>query len=349
MVYRETFLQVQLRPLQHLIRRNCIHGVPEELNRFTHQQRRRMRTEHQFRIRDASLDRQPKVLSSLVREILQIIMGRPTTTADLRSSFWQIHHTNNICLLEDKIQDWGMYLFTISYGGYAVDQRSEDGWFSGWYKIFGICKRNSNARFWGTRCENCFSTEQNHHNSHFKRRVSLEEQKKHKKWTVSFVEDRLLTWSTSTSGSQEPTILSRIMPTYLQLFFEMMIFRNSIQSGTEFYCQWQRFPLDDILEGLYKFRIRESEKLKTVLELYDLEIHQKKIEPDYHRLKTMVKRSKIYETGILAPEMEIMKKLCGQESGDKTAWTKNSWRLLAMGIQRAVFFRRQLQFPSRYQ
>ena len=47
----------------------------------------------------------------------------------------------------------------------------------------------------------------------------------------------------------------------------------------------------DILEGLYKLRIRESEKLKTVLELYDLETHQKKLGPDYHRLKTMVKRS----------------------------------------------------------
>ena len=50
-------------------------------------------------------------------------------------------------------------------------------------------------------------------------------------------------------------------------------------------------PPDDILEGLYKLRIGESEKLKTVLELYDLEIHQKKLGPDYHRLKTMVKRS----------------------------------------------------------
>ena len=38
-------------------------------------------------------------------------------------------------------------------------------------------------------------------------------------------------------------------------------------------------------------RIRESEKLKTVLELYDLEIHHKEVGPDYHRLKTMVKRS----------------------------------------------------------
>ena len=48
-------------------------------------------------------------------------------------------------------------------------------------------------------------------------------------------------------------------------------------------------PTDDILEGLFKLRIRESEKLKTVLELYDLETHQKKLGPDYHRLKTMVK------------------------------------------------------------
>ena len=52
-----------------------------------------------------------------------------------------------------------------------------------------------------------------------------------------------------------------------------------------------KIPSDHILEGLYKLRIRESEKLKTVLELYDLETHQKKLGPDYHRLKTMVKRS----------------------------------------------------------
>ena len=52
-----------------------------------------------------------------------------------------------------------------------------------------------------------------------------------------------------------------------------------------------KIPSDDILEGLYKLRRRESEKLKTVLELYDLEIHQKKAGPGYPRLKTMVKRS----------------------------------------------------------
>ena len=38
-------------------------------NRFTHRQRTRRRIKHQFKIRDASLDRQPEIQSSLVREI----------------------------------------------------------------------------------------------------------------------------------------------------------------------------------------------------------------------------------------------------------------------------------------
>ena len=71
-----------------------------------------------------------------------------------------------------------------------------------------------------------------------------------------------------------------------------------IDNIQEFDTKWDeillsmtQIPSDDILESLYKLRIRESEKLKTVLELYNMEIHQKKTEPDYHRLKTMVKRS----------------------------------------------------------
>ena len=76
-----------------------------------------------------------------------------------------------------------------------------------------------------------------------------------------------------------------------------------------------KIPHDDILEGLYKLRIRESEKLKTVLELYDLET-QKKLGPDYHRLKTIVKRS---------IEQEIRNKNFGARSGnyEKNAVVKN--------------------------
>ena len=42
--------------------------------------------------------------------------------------------------------------------------------------------------------------------------------------------------------------------------------------------------------SLYKLRIRGSEKLKIVLELYNLEIHQKKAKSDYHRSTTIVKK-----------------------------------------------------------
>ena len=95
-----------------------------------------------------------------------------------------------------------------------------------------------------------------------------------------------------------------------------MIFRNSILSGDGILLSMTKIPHDDILEGLYKLRIRESEKLKTVLELYDLETHQKKLEPDYHRLFTMVKRS---------IEQEIRNKNFGCRSGNfvKNAVVKN--------------------------
>ena len=46
----------------------------------------------------------------------------------------------------------------------------------------------------------------------------------------------------------------------------------------------------DILEGLCKLRLRKSEKLRTVLELYNVEIHQSKLGPDYHILQTSEKK-----------------------------------------------------------
>ena len=52
-----------------------------------------------------------------------------------------------------------------------------------------------------------------------------------------------------------------------------------------------KIPSDHILESLHKVRIRESVQLRTVLELYDMVIHQKLSMPDYHKLKTMVKIS----------------------------------------------------------
>ena len=128
------------------------------------------------------------------------------------------------------------------------------------------------------------------HNSHFKRRISLEEQKSQK-------QDRLL------RGRQ----IAYLIFDYLRVtgshdsvenyadLFTICLRNDDIQ---EFDPKWEgillsmtKIPPDDIFEGLYKLGIRESEKLKTVLEMCDLETHQKKAGPDYHRLKTMVKRS----------------------------------------------------------
>ena len=100
-----------------------------------------------------------------------------------------------------------------------------------------------------------------------------------------------------------------------------------------------KIPPDDILEGLYKLRIRESEKLKTVLELYDLEIHQKKLGPDYHRLKTMVKRS---------IEQDIRNKNFGARNGnyEKNAVVKNQIRLRILSCSRMRENHREPEVPE---
>ena len=137
------------------------------------------------------------------------------------------------------------------------------------------------------------------HNSHFKRRISLEEQNAQK-------QDRFL------RGRQIAYLIydyfrvtgcNDSVENYADLF--TFVLRNDdIQ---EYDSKWDgillsmtKIPHDDILEGLFKLRTRESDKLKTVFELHEPEIHQKKLGPDYHTLKTMVKRisSKIYEIRI---------------------------------------------------
>ena len=111
-------------------------------------------------------------------------------------------------------------------------------------------------------------------------------------------------------------ILSKTVPTW----FTIVLRNDDIQ---EYDSRWDgillsmtKIPHDEILEGLYKLRIRESEKLKTVLELYDLETHQKKLGRDCHRLKTMVKRSN---------EQDIRNKDFGARNGnyEKNAVVKN--------------------------
>ena len=115
------------------------------------------------------------------------------------------------------------------------------------------------------------------HISHFKRRNSLEERKAQKQdrflrvWQIAYLIYEYF-WVTGANNSVE---------NYADLFtlslrnddiqeFDSKVGRNFILLSLT------KIPPDDISEGLYKLRIRESEKLKTVLELYNMEIHRKK-------------------------------------------------------------------------
>ena len=129
------------------------------------------------------------------------------------------------------------------------------------------------------------------HNSHIKRRISLEEQKAQK-------QDRFLRGRQIAHLIYDYFRVTRSHHDSVENYADLVTISLRNDDIQEFDSKWDgillsmtKIPHDDILEGLYKLRIRESEKLKTVLELYDLETHQNKLGPDYHRLKAMVKRS----------------------------------------------------------
>ena len=157
--------------------------------------------------------------------------------------------------------------------------------------------------------------------------------KKPRKWTVSFVEDRSLTWSTSTSGS-----LESCRPIYScssKWWYSGVRFKN----GTEFYYQWRKSHL---MTSWKDCTNEEYESLRTSRPYWNCTIWRfirRKLDliiTDWRHGKREVS-SRIYESRILKPETEMMKERSGQESGDKTAWTKMSRRLLAVESQRAVF------------
>ena len=126
-------------------------------------------------------------------------------------------------------------------------------------------------------------------NSHLKK-VSLEEQKAQK-------EDRFLRGRQSAYMIYDYFRVTGAHDTVLGCadLFTISIRNDDVQ---EFDTRWDeillsvtKIPPDDVLESLYMLRIRGSDQLKSVLELYDMEIHQKILMPNYQRLKTLVKRN----------------------------------------------------------
>ena len=118
----------------------------------------------------------------------------------------------------------------------------------------------------------------------------------------------------------------------------------------EYLFSMTKIPPDDVLESLYKLRIRESDQPKTVLELYGMEFPQEISEPDYQMLKTMVKRSidqKLRLRNFEARNERIETGAVVSNRRDQHGVEKRTRRMLSMESKRTVFDRRQMQFPAR--
>ena len=99
-----------------------------------------------------------------------------------------------------------------------------------------------------------------------------------------------------------------------------------------------QIPSDDILENLYKLRIRDSEKLKTVSELYNMEIHQKNVVLDDQRLKTNGEKKYRGESTnrIFKPETEIMKETPRSRIRGQNSVNKEVCEIVGNGITGSV-------------
>ena len=166
-------------------------------------------------------------------------------------------------LLEDKIQDWGMYLFKISYGRYAVDQRSWDGGISGRSQDVAVNWKAQIPKFRDAWCEDCVWSEEHHH------KFLLQDESQsgwakganarpNSPWKTDWVK-----WSTNTSGWLEN----------MKLFLILRIYSVSLHMATTskiFDTIWDQallstseLPKDSMLESVYKMCMPESVQLQT--------------------------------------------------------------------------------------
>ena len=182
-----------------------------------------------------------KIHSSLVREILQRIMGadqQRLQISDLHfnifpatSTFtcWKIRFKTEVCTCSQFPTKAMLWIKEVQMVDSVDDLK-----FS--LSVKGIQMPN----FAVLDARNASALNRIIHNSHFKKKkVSLEEQKPQKRTAFS-EEDRSLFWSTSTSVTGANDSVENYADLIYYCLFEMTIFRNSIRIGMEFYLRWQK-------------------------------------------------------------------------------------------------------------
>ena len=174
-----------------------------------------------------------------------------------------------------------------------MDQRSGDDWFIGRVEILAIYFWKEFSTFRDAGREDFFCSEQDHPD------FTLQEEGQ-SRGTESPEGGLVSTRETTHLHDLRP--LSSDWRSWYSIRLRWFILCYSSRGqhsgirykmGWDFIIFWPRFhpPSDDVLESLYKMRTREFDQLKTVLELYDMEMNQKISMSDYQKLKTKVKRS----------------------------------------------------------
>ena len=242
MVYRETFLQIHMHLHQLLILKNWINGVQQLRSRFINTAEK---SEIPEQNRDLRCQSGPSAKNSVIfsegdssknygadQQRLQISdlhfdkFPTPATFA-----CWKIRFKTEVCTCSQFPMEAMQWIKEVELVDSVDELRSSS-------SFRGISMPN----FEVLDARIASALNKIIQNSHFKRRISLEEQKAQKQ--DRFLRGRQIAYLIydyfRVTGIQDS------IENYADLFaiiYEMMIFRNSIRSGTEFYCPWRKSRL----------------------------------------------------------------------------------------------------------
>ena len=166
-------------------------------------------------------------------------------------------------------------------------------------------------------------------NQYIRRRIHVEEQQAQKYDTLS-VEDRLLIRSRNTFALLALMKRFAVYQICSMSLYKEMTFRISFLGGTNLQVKY----LKNVLESLYKMKIRESVQLEIVLAMYDQVLDRDRSMLSYQKLKTMVKRhidksiktrnvrarNERIETGVLVKSHKGRKVSFEREAGECYKW-----------------------------
>ena len=223
---RETFLQIQMPHFQHLIRRNWIHGIPVQKSRFTSSTVEKSETNTSSRSEMPLWTVSQKFCHLQWRRLFNESWGRPTTIGVFRSSFWHAPYTSHVCLLEEK-DSRPRYVLVHNILRKQYNGSKTWSWliqWTNWYRRHPHYVVFQCRIFEVVDARIASALNRIIHDSHFKRRISLEEQEPRSR-TVSFAEDRFAYRAYFRVTGANDSVENYADPCS-QLFFEMMMIRE---------------------------------------------------------------------------------------------------------------------------